>query len=334
MTLSLGAVLEEIAGKELKITLAIDNQSTIAIAKPSGSTSWRTRHLRVRAAFIREQVQEQKVVVKYVKGQQQFADLLTKSFPKQRLEELVSLWGMGRLCEGAKSTMLIAMVVCMMVQTARAQEPGDESLAINTSLELYIMIVVVGIAMAGLWEFVWLWVDRCCMSPQESRSARRLRRLRESVRQEIEAQIGGYDEPATPLESSTSATTSTRGRISTGSPQRDPTPRIPSPARMPTATATTTSSSSWEAPRPPTAEASTQTSVDFPPQPFICYQDREVPVPVPDPNGWNYPIYVSPHGDTFHTYERCWGLRNTRPRSLRYCQCCRDNHGKSLKDRG
>ncbi|CAE7214357.1 GIP, partial [Symbiodinium sp. KB8] len=176
MTLSLGAVLEEIAGKELKITLAIDNQSTIAIAKPSGSTSWRTRHLRVRAAFIREQVQEQKVVVKYVKGQQQFADLLTKSFPKQRLEELVSLWGMGRLCEGAKSTMLIAMVVCMMVQTARAQEPGDESLAINTSLELYIMIVVVGIAMAGLWEFV-------------------LRRLRESVRQEIEAQIGGYDEP-------------------------------------------------------------------------------------------------------------------------------------------
>ncbi|CAE7859822.1 unnamed protein product, partial [Symbiodinium microadriaticum] len=86
MTMSLGAVLEELEGKELPIQLAIDNQSTIAIAKPTGSTSWRTRHLRVRSAFIREQIQNEKVTVKYVKGQQQLADLLTKAFPRQRLE--------------------------------------------------------------------------------------------------------------------------------------------------------------------------------------------------------------------------------------------------------
>ena len=73
--------------------MAIDNQSAIAIAKPTGSTSWRTRHLRVRAAFIREQIQLQKVIVKYVRGQHQLADLLTKSFPRQRLEELVTMWG-------------------------------------------------------------------------------------------------------------------------------------------------------------------------------------------------------------------------------------------------
>ncbi|CAE7356335.1 GIP [Symbiodinium sp. KB8] len=64
MTMSLSAVLEELVGRELPIQLAIDNQSTIAIAKPNGSTSWRTRHLRVRSAFIREQVQAQKVVIK------------------------------------------------------------------------------------------------------------------------------------------------------------------------------------------------------------------------------------------------------------------------------
>ncbi|CAE7696974.1 GIP [Symbiodinium sp. CCMP2456] len=134
MTMSLGAVLEELVGVDLPIQLAVDNQSAIAIAKPTGSTSWRTRHLRVRSAFIREQVQNNKVQIRYVKGQQQLADLLTKSFPRQRLEELVVMWGIGRLTEGAKTTMLRAMILCTMIQSARAQEP----LALDTmSIELY-----------------------------------------------------------------------------------------------------------------------------------------------------------------------------------------------------
>ncbi|OLP85186.1 Copia protein [Symbiodinium microadriaticum] len=150
MTLSLGAVLEELIGRELPIQLAIDNQSTIAIAKPSGSTSWRTRHLRVRSAFIREQVQAQKVVVKYVKGKEQLADLLTKSFPRQRLEELVNMWGIGRMTEGSAATMLKAMIICTMIQSARAHEP----LALDTSsLELYVVVVIVAVAVIGIWEF-------------------------------------------------------------------------------------------------------------------------------------------------------------------------------------
>ncbi|CAE7730560.1 GIP [Symbiodinium sp. CCMP2456] len=142
MTMSLGAVLEELVGVDLPIQLAVDNQSAIAIAKPAGSTSWRTRHLRVRSAFIREQVQNNKVQIRYVKGQQQLADLLTKSFPRQRLEELVVMWGIGRLTEGAKTTMLRAMILCTMIQSARAQEP----LALDTmSIELYAMIALIAV---------------------------------------------------------------------------------------------------------------------------------------------------------------------------------------------
>ena len=52
-------------------------------------------------ADIREQIQAQKVAVEHVKGQQQLAGLMTKAFPRQRLEELVSVWGMRRIAEGA-----------------------------------------------------------------------------------------------------------------------------------------------------------------------------------------------------------------------------------------
>ena len=72
--------------------------------------------------------------------------------------------------------------------------------------------------------------------------------------------------------------------------------------------------------RPSTREVGVQIDA----RPLLCYQDREVPVPVPDPSGWNYPLYVSPSGDSFHTFESCWGLRNTRPRAVRFCQCCRE----------
>ena len=211
MALSLGALLEEITRKDLAIHLAIDNQSAIAIAKPTGSTSWRTRHLRVRAAFIREQIQLQKVIVKYVKGQNQLADLLTKSFPRQRLEELVTMWGMGKVCEGAKTAMLRAMILRTLIQSVRAQEP----LALDTApLELYAVFAVACIAVVGLWEFVWLCVHRCCTRPVETRAAKRMRRLREAVQRELETQIQGLDEVASPTPPTTPApaTTSTPQR--------------------------------------------------------------------------------------------------------------------------
>ena len=43
-----------------------------------------------------------------------------------------------------------------------------------------------------------------------------------------------------------------------------------------------------------------------PPRLLICYQDREVPVAVPDPSSSMLLLYVSRSGDTFHTFEFCW----------------------------
>ena len=310
------------------IALRVDNQAALTIAKPSSSASWRTRHLRVRASYIHEQVEGGQVVLAYVPGKNQWADLLTKSFPRQRLEELVQMWGFVDLvAEVSKTAMVRMMVFCMMVQTTRAQP--DEPLALTASMDVYVIVIALGIVVVALWEFIWWCVDHCCGDVRPTRSARRLRNLQATVQKEIEIQMAerrasSEPTPATVLGSSPCSPTTLPGASSSSSTTM-PVPSLSTPTPRPMATR--------RAPRL-TFEAGVQVDLGPPPsRPLICYQDREVPVQVPDPINWNYPLYVSPSGDTFHTYERCWGLRNTKGRPVRFCQCCRDNQGKSLKER-
>ncbi|CAE7334850.1 GIP [Symbiodinium sp. CCMP2592] len=122
MARSLQAILHQIDPARPMLTLGIDNQAAIAIASPSTTASWRTRHLRVRAAYLHEQIEEKMITLRYVPGKDQWADLLTKSFPRQRLQELTALWGFV--------------------------DEQEEPLALTTSFELYVMIAVFGIAMA------------------------------------------------------------------------------------------------------------------------------------------------------------------------------------------
>ena len=218
------------------------------------------------------------------------------------------MWGIGRMSEGSAATMLKAMIICTMIQSARAHEP----LALDTSsIELYAVIVVVAVAVIGIWEFTWLCVDRCCVR-QDTRSTRRLRRLREAVQRELDVQLHEREDviPPEPLTSPTAAPTQ-GGRRSTRS-----------------------SAASASAPTVPLGsyrDEMTQTTIDENYIPIIEYIDRDVLVPVRE---WHPgPVFVSPHGDTFHTVEGCWGLRNTKARGLRMCQCCRENQGRSLRVR-
>ena len=338
---SIESVLGQMMPKVGAIHLKVDNQAAISLAKPSSSSSWRTRHLRVRASYIHEQVVNEQVTVTFVAGKHQWADLLTKSFPRQRLEELIKIWGfVDMTIETSKIAVVRALVACMMVQTARAQE--ETPLALTMSFELYVMVIMLGIVAVALWEFLWWCVDRCCGEARPSRSARRLRNLQETVQKEIEAQIAERHPTTSPLPGSSTRTSEPTGSPPAGSPMRDSSPMASCAA------SSTTRLSMRRTPQPPAPEPDGPTSsamsysrsmtrdagVQIDARPLLCYQDREVPVPVPDPSGWNYPLYVSPSGDTFHTYESCWGLRNTRARAVRFCQCCRDNHGRSLRDRG
>ena len=211
----------------------------------------------------------------------------------------------------------------MMVQTSRAQPDEEEPLALTASFELYIVVVLLGVAVVAFWEFMWWCVDHCYGEVRPSRSARRLRNLQETIQREVEVQIAERQRPATPLPrtplgSPSTARTPTTNQCTRSTPRSSPAPR----------TASATSSRTPQVPE--TREAGIQVDA----RPLICYQDRAVPTPVPDLINWSYPLYVSPNGDTYHTYENCWGLRNTRARAVRFCQCCRDNQGRSLRERG
>ena len=285
---SIEAVINQMQATS-RIHLRVDNQAAVTIAKPTSSASWRTRHLRVRASYIHEQVERGQLVVSYVQGKHQWADLLTKSFPRQRLEELIGIWGFVDLvAEVSKRSMVRMMVFCMMIQSSRAQG-NEEPLALTTSIDIYVIVVALGIVIVAVWELLWWCVDHCCGEVRPSRSARRLRNLQQTVQREIEQQMA--DKMAT----WPSVPTTRAPDMVFGTPSASSSSTTSGPPATPLPTTSRRRS------KPASCEAGIQVDLGPPsPRPLICYQDREVPVPVPDPINWNYPVYVSPSGDTFH----------------------------------
>lgn len=74
------AIELNIIGKEDPSKIFCDNQSTIRLAL-NEKVSQRTRHMSVRAAYPREQVENNEIDIKFVKSQNQDADILTKAQP-------------------------------------------------------------------------------------------------------------------------------------------------------------------------------------------------------------------------------------------------------------
>ena len=110
----------------------IASDSTSALAIGSGTGSWRTRHLRLKAAWIQEMIEKGEVIAKHQPGLHQPADLLTKPLSGQRIRALLRLWGIAdgeptrSVCPSSTSTTamtraLVAMVCCMMMLTVEAR---------------------------------------------------------------------------------------------------------------------------------------------------------------------------------------------------------------------
>ena len=76
LTLSIESLLEELAGDLLTKRLLVDNTAAIALAEGSGTM--RTRHLRVRANFVREMIDKKTLELDHCPGDIQLADILTK----------------------------------------------------------------------------------------------------------------------------------------------------------------------------------------------------------------------------------------------------------------
>jgi hypothetical protein len=71
-------LLMELGRKDKPLSLMVDNQSAIAIAKNPVHFS-KTKHIEVRWHFIREQVLKSKITLHFVLSREQAADFLTKA---------------------------------------------------------------------------------------------------------------------------------------------------------------------------------------------------------------------------------------------------------------
>ncbi|CAE8599492.1 unnamed protein product, partial [Polarella glacialis] len=87
---AVNAIIAELL-HEVKQTVAVDNTASVALLT-GDCAPWRTRHLRIRGAVLRDRFATGVVDIVHVAGLLQLADLLTKTFPAPRMKELREQW--------------------------------------------------------------------------------------------------------------------------------------------------------------------------------------------------------------------------------------------------
>lgn len=93
---SIGALVEAVLGT--KATLKLHSDSTAAIAIAAGTTSsWRTRHLRIRAAGLTEALRSREVTLRHVAGAELVADGMTKQLNGQVLKNFKRILGIEKM---------------------------------------------------------------------------------------------------------------------------------------------------------------------------------------------------------------------------------------------
>ena len=306
LALGIQTWMEEIEPGIVPIVKA-DNMAAVGLATTAPG-SWKTRHLRVRARYIRQEISQGTLLVAHTPGEEQPADLGTKPIPAPRLQILRGLWHMKTVEEflgegetevvvdGAKpsaemaSKVMALCVVCSMMQGARASETKG-AMELDYSVEFYVVMAVCVAAMLGVWEFgKWALGHLCCSRDEVAvQRARRLLRIRDQTARALQQELANMTEnPQGPARGEDQATTTTSaGTMTTQTP--------PEPAEHP---------HQLQQEDVPAAEALRNNYT------FRCLPKTFV---------------MSEHGDRVHVTNECYGLRNAnkaRLRHLQYCVCC------------
>ena len=174
-------LMQELTGTNPTIVVHVDNQAALSLANGTMG-SWRTRHLRLRMCWLRERVAAGEVRVVFEPGVSQRADLGTKPLTRDRLGQLVDLWGIHdappkimALTPTTTSTLerngafvgtrpttsstttwsSVLLRLAGLCQVCGAQpQPGDEQgMEPTFPWEFYMLMVIVAIATVAIWEF-------------------------------------------------------------------------------------------------------------------------------------------------------------------------------------
>ena len=161
---ALEPLVREINGSPVTLRMHSDSQAAIAICSTQ-SNNWRTRHLRIRASYVRDALESGKYSLHHICGTSMTADIGTKPLPAPRFQQLVHSLGMaslselvttkvppGSVREEAIKAILVSLVVASLIQPAEGHQ--EEVLEENQPLapidwQFVLFLVVVTI---GCWE--------------------------------------------------------------------------------------------------------------------------------------------------------------------------------------
>ena len=154
---AVAALVSEILGFEPDVQLLGDNQACIAIVS-GPPTSWQSRHLRLRAAALRERLDQGKWSLVHLPGNFLPADLLTKALGAAKFQSLLPLCGVyvpkprvskvANLCKPVAcwktvGILLIALCVSQLLKGQDSASPSEDGSA-------WLIFLVIGVVLA--WE--------------------------------------------------------------------------------------------------------------------------------------------------------------------------------------
>ena len=279
---SVQALAEELYSIGLKVTLRVDNVAAITLAEGGGSQ--RTRHLRVRASFLKEMIEKKTLQVRHCPGEQQLADALTKALPAPRLEYLNQLLGIAvpddddpsvqavaaasrcfrniDCTQEGQGLVLVMALLMMQVQPANSQEEEERE---PVDLDLYVVAVMMAFSVLFVWELGKHCLRQCLQSSEvrvaavrstedEDRRQRRQETIRRALERETDEGLRRRQERSgVEAEGEPSAPS---GKQATPPPQVHVHVSTPSTAEVTSQSISSSSSSShrptWTLVRPPT----------------------------------------------------------------------------------
>ena len=312
--------------KDMK--LRVDNQAAVGLATTAPG-SWKTRHLKTRCRFIRQEYESGRLDLAFTPGEVQAADMGTKPVPLPRLRELCRQWNTQTvaefleksveerkedevnvgLCVPANVVRLMMMMV--LIQRGQAAEIyAKPPIPPDGSIEFYFLVMLAGVALLGVWEGA-KWMARKLWSDElQEAKIRKLARIREETSRAVREELATMSSAA----SSTSPPTA-EGSQTPQAPLQV-TSTAPPRAQVPTV----------ETPR-------TQQEAVPPPRQHDDQDLREV-FEGRDRRQRNLvrfdqEFYMSEHGDRIHLSTNCHGLRHAnqaRMKRLRLCHYCDQRH--------
>ncbi|CAE7226577.1 RE2, partial [Symbiodinium sp. CCMP2456] len=337
--LSTRGLLTELLGRELPLVVWVDNLAAVALLTTS-SGSWRTRHLRLRSNWVREMTKNNELAIKHVSGEFQRADLGTKPFTRERLRQLVAMWSIidrrptveakaVRKQDEADPWLRRLLLLCQLCGSAAQKDD------IRTEIpwDLYLAVIILGIAIIGLWEGAkHCWNGRS-VKVKALRAAATGSASGKITRAELkEVQLLLSVDPKDLTTEQAERLCDLKEKFDSAMPLgTSPTPRFPQEAEPVATTDEPSSSSSSLAPgrnkQPrPKATRDQATQADYEPA-FT----RVEPPPLPQREVIAGPFYQVPGRDHLHVFRECWGLRNAgNVKRVTLCRCCIENGGNRI----